>query len=64
MKAILMPMQSPTPPWMDNYRSIILMASLKQRLVGENWKFIGENGKILMRCRGNCTVIVGEIGGN
>ena len=36
------------------------MGSIRQNLVGENAKFIGENGKILLRCRGNYALIVEE----
>ena len=39
------------------------MACLRQNLVGENPKFVGENRKILLRCRGNYALILGENGG-
>ena len=49
---------------MDNFHSIILLASLRQKLVWESTKFMGGNGKILVRCRGNFALIVGGSGGN
>ena len=33
-------------------------------MVGESTKFMGGNGKILVRCRGNFALIVGGSGGN
>ena len=44
---------------MDN-----ISASLRQKLVGESTKFMGGNGKILGRCRGDFALIVGGSGGN